>query len=121
MVSIVAVFLAIVVAVGQEAAGFLRGLAAVGLLVFGLCLIAMTLGYFVPWLMRLGRPQAIATAFEISIHNVALAITVCVSVLGEPRAAVVPAMYGALMFGPATALAWLLSRRSAAASVSSAA
>jgi bile acid:Na+ symporter, BASS family len=112
--SIVAVFLAIVAAVAPQAAGFLRGLAAVGALVLGLCLLSLAVGYVVPRLARLGRPQAIASSLEIGIHNVALAITVCVSVLGDPRAAVVPAMYGALMFGPAAAFAWLLARRTEA-------
>lgn len=111
IVSIVAVFLAIVAAVAPQAAGFLRGLVAVGGLVLLLCVLGMGVGYVVPRLLRLGRAQAIASSLEIGIHNVALAITVCVSVLGDARAAVVPAMYGALMFGPAAAFAWFLAGR----------
>lgn len=111
LVSIVVVFLAIVAAIAPQAEGFLRGLVAVGGLVLGLCVLGMGVGYLVPRLLRLGRPQATASSLEIGIHNVALAITVCVSVLGDPRAAVVPAMYGALMFGPAAAFAALLARR----------
>lgn len=114
IVSIVVVFLAIVAAVAPQAAGFVRGLAAVGGLVTLLCVLGLTVGYVVPRLLRLGRPQAIASSLEIGIHNVALAITVCVSVLGDPRAAVVPAMYGALMFGPAGTFAWFLARRAGA-------
>lgn len=114
IVSIVVVFLAIVAAVAPQAAGFVRGLAAVGGLVTLLCVVGLTVGYVVPRLLRLGRPQAIASSLEIGIHNVALAITVCVSVLGDPRAAVVPAMYGALMFGPAGTFAWFLARRAGA-------
>jgi bile acid:Na+ symporter, BASS family len=113
VVAIVAVFLAILAAVVPQAEGFVRGLVAVGGLVLGLCVLGMAVGYLVPRLQRLGRPQAIASSLEIGIHNVALAITVCVSVLGEPRAAVVPAMYGALMFGPAAVFAAFLARRSA--------
>lgn len=111
VISIVAVFCAIVAAVAPQAPDFVRGLATVGGLVLGLCALGLAVGYVVPCALRLSRPQAIATSLEIGIHNVALAITVCVSVLGDPRAAVVPAMYGALMFGPAAAFAWLLSRR----------
>jgi BASS family bile acid:Na+ symporter len=110
-ISIIAVFVAIVAAVAPQVAGFLRGLAAVGGLVLLLCVVGMGVGYLVPRLLRLGRAQATASALEIGIHNVALAITVCVSVLGDPRAAVVPAMYGALMFGPAAAFAAFLARR----------
>jgi bile acid:Na+ symporter, BASS family len=109
--SIVAVFLAIVAAVAPQATVFLHGLIAVGALVVGLCVLGLTVGYLVPRLLRLGRPQAIASSLEIGVHNVTLAITVCVSVLGDSRAAVVPAMYGALMFGPVAAFAWFLGRR----------
>ncbi|MEJ2862004.1 bile acid:sodium symporter family protein [Actinomycetospora flava] len=111
LLSIAVVFLAIVVAVAPQAAAFLRGLVAVGGLVLGLSVLSLTVGYVVPRLVRLGRPQAVASSLEIGIHNVALAITVCATVLGDSRAAVVPAMYGALMFGPAAVLTWFLARR----------
>ena len=113
-VSIAVVLLAIVTAVAPQAADFLRGLIAVGGLVLGLSVLSLAVGYVVPRLLRLERPQAVASSLEIGIHNVALAITVCVTVLGDSRAAVVPAMYGALMFGPAAALTWFLARRAPA-------
>jgi len=111
IVSIVAVCFAIVTAVGQQAAVLLHGFLAVGGLAVLLCVLGMTIGYVVPRLARIGRPQAVSSSLEIGIHNVTLAITVCVSVLGDPQAAVVPAVYGALMFGPAAAFAWFLARR----------
>lgn len=113
-VSIAVVLLAIVTAVAPQAADFLGGLIAVGGLVLGLSVLSLAVGYVVPRLLRLERPQAVASSLEIGIHNVALAITVCVTVLGDSRAAVVPAMYGALMFGPAAALTWFLARRAPA-------
>ena len=113
-VSIAVVLLAIVTAVAPQAADFLRGLIAVGGLVLGLSVLSLAVGYVVPRLLRLERPQAVASSLEIGIHNVALAITVCVTVLGDSRAAVGPAMYGALMFGPAAALTWFLARRAPA-------
>lgn len=111
VISIIVVVASILTAVVPQAADFARGLVALGALALALNLLSLGVGYLIPRLLRLDRRQATASALEIGIHNVALAITVCVTVLGDPRAAVFPAMYGALMFGPAVAFAWLLSRQ----------
>ena len=109
--AVVAVFLAIVAAVGQQLDGFAQGLVGAGVAVTALSLLSLALGYGIPRLLRVGHRQAVASAMEVGIHNAVLAITVAVSVLDDPAAAVAPAMYGALMFGPAGLLAWVLARR----------
>jgi bile acid:Na+ symporter, BASS family len=85
-------------------------LAAIGLVAVAFCLISLTLGYLVPRLLRVGHPQAVASAFEVGIHNSTLAIAVAVSVLQTERLAVPAAVYGVLMF-PLAVLAGALLRR----------
>jgi BASS family bile acid:Na+ symporter len=111
--SFVAVFLAIVTAVGQQFEGFLRSLAGIGLVTLGLSVLSLAIGYAVPRVVGIPHPRAVAASMEIGIHNAVVAITVAVSVLDNPAAAVPPAMYGALMFFPAAAFAWFLARRGA--------
>ena len=109
--TLVAVALAIGAAILPQLQGFLRGVAAVGLLCLLFCTLSLALGYLVPRLARIGHGQAVAAAYEIGIHNSVLAITVAVTVLHDPVAAVAPAMYGALMYLPLFAFTWLIRRR----------
>jgi BASS family bile acid:Na+ symporter len=85
-------------------------LAAIGLVAAAFCLISLTLGYLVPRLLRVGHPQAVASAFEVGIHNSTLAIAVAVSVLQTERLAVPAAVYGVLMFPLAIGAGALLRR-----------
>ncbi|MBY8854136.1 bile acid:sodium symporter family protein, partial [Saccharothrix sp. MB29] len=66
--------------------------------------------YFVPRWARVGRRQAVASAFEVGIHNSTLAITVAVTVLGSEQLAVPAAVYGVVMFPLAAAAGYLLTR-----------
>jgi bile acid:Na+ symporter, BASS family len=109
--TVVAVALAICAAILPQLAGFLWGLAAVGLVALAFCALSLVLGYLVPRLARIGHEQAVAAAFEIGIHNSVLAITVAVTVLHDPVAAVAPAMYGALMYLPLAVFCGVLRRR----------
>lgn len=68
-------------------------LAQVGLLIPGLCVLSLAVGYLVPKAVGVGRPQAIACAMEIGVHNSALAMTIAVSVLGDIRMAVPAGVY----------------------------
>lgn len=61
-------------------------------------LINLTIGYFLPRLMRVGKAQAMAISMEIGVHNETLAITVGLSVLLEPRLAVPAATYSLVKF-----------------------
>jgi BASS family bile acid:Na+ symporter len=110
--SIVVLVSVIVVAVYQErdnVLGYLRDVGAVALL---LCVASLTIGYLVPRAFTIERRQAIASAFEIGVHNSTLAITIALSpsLLDSTAMAVPGAVYGILMFLPAGALAYAFSR-----------
>ncbi len=79
-------------------------LAATGLVTTLFCVCSLSLGYLVPRLLRVSHRQAVASAFEVGVHNSTLAIAVAVSVLGSEELAVPAAVYGVLMF-PLAALA----------------
>lgn len=83
-----------------------------GLVIVSLLLstASFTIGYFVPRLFRVDTDQAIASAFEIGIHNGALAIAIAATVLHSDRMAVAPAVYSLLMNIPAIIAAFLLAR-----------
>ncbi|MFT7839296.1 bile acid:sodium symporter family protein [Saccharothrix sp. BKS2] len=88
-------------------------LADVGLVVVLFCACSLAAGYAVPRLARVGRRQAIASAFEVGVHNSTLAITVAVSVLGSEALAVPAAVYGIAMFPLAAAAGYLITRTDA--------
>jgi BASS family bile acid:Na+ symporter len=110
--SIVVLVAVIVVAVWQERANVLGYLRDVGLVAVLLCVISLTIGYLVPRAARIERRQAIASAFEIGLHNSTLAITIALSpsLLDSTRMAIPAAVYGILMFVPAAVLAALFAR-----------
>jgi len=62
------------------------------------CLLSLTLGFVVPRLLRVPRDQAIASAFEVGLHNAALAIVIAQSVLQRPEVSLPAAVYGVAAF-----------------------
>jgi BASS family bile acid:Na+ symporter len=106
--SIVVLVSAIGVAVYQERANIGGYIESVGLVALVFCLLSLTIGYAVPRLARIGHRQAIASSFEVGIHNGTLAITIALSptLLNSSEMAVPAAVYGVLMFAPAGALAY---------------
>ncbi|WP_370893085.1 bile acid:sodium symporter family protein [Janibacter sp. GXQ6167] len=87
--------------------------AQVGLVSTLFCAISLTVGYIVPRLLGMTDREAIASGFEIGIHNSTLAIAMAVTVLGEAEMAVPPAVYGIVMFFVAAAFGMIVSRRAA--------
>ena len=81
----------------------------------GIVMLGLGLGYLLPRLVGVTRPQAIACAMEIGIHNSVLAITIALSpaLLGDARMAVPAAVYGLLVYIPAALFAAYLARRGA--------
>ncbi len=78
------------------------------------CLLSLTVGYVIPLLLRVERRQAIATSFEIGIHNATLAIVIAQSVLGSVEMSLPAGVYGVLMFFIAAAFGFVIrDRRSA--------
>jgi BASS family bile acid:Na+ symporter len=76
------------------------------------CLLSLTLGLLVPRAFGVLERQAVASAFEIGIHNSTLAIAVAISVLGSVELAVPAAVYGVLMFPVAAVFGWAITRSS---------
>lgn len=77
------------------------------------CIVSLTVGYIVPRLAKIEKPQAVASAFEVGIHNATLAIVVAQSVLGRPDMALPAAVYGVLMFPLAAAFGFWVTRKGA--------
>lgn len=85
-------------------------LADVGLATVLFCVASLALGYALPRLAGVAQKQALASAFEVGIHNSTLAIAVALSVLDNDTLAVPAAVYGVLMFPLALGAGWLLTR-----------
>ena len=78
------------------------------------CIFSLSLGYLVPRLMKVEKSQAIASAFEVGLHNATLAIVIAQSVLLSPEMSLPAAIYGVLMFPMATGFGWFITRRAKA-------
>jgi bile acid:Na+ symporter, BASS family len=89
-------------------------LADVGIVTTLFCVCSLVAGFAVPRLFRVDHRQAVASAFEVGIHNSTLAIAVALTVLGDARLAVPAAVYGVLMFPLAAAAGYVLARRAPA-------
>jgi BASS family bile acid:Na+ symporter len=95
----------------QVADGFLGYVALAGPAVATFNVVSLALGYAVPRLAGLPRSQAKAIALEIGLHNAALAIFVGLSVLRDSAFAIVPVVYGVLMFATGGVFAAWLARK----------
>ncbi|MFZ4136124.1 bile acid:sodium symporter family protein [Streptomyces koyangensis] len=83
----------------------------VGPAALAFCVASLTIGYFVPRLLRLDKRQSIACSMEIGVHNSAVSMTLAISVLGSVGLAVPAAVYGVLMYPVAALAGVLMSRR----------
>ena len=75
------------------------------------CLLSLSVGYFVPQWFGVRRAQAVASAFEIGIHNATLAIVIAQTVLGSVELSLPAAVYGVLMFFVAAAFGFAIRGR----------
>lgn len=96
-------------------------LADVGLVAALFCAISLVVGYVVPRALGVREGQAIASSFEIGVHNGTLAIFVAESILEVNEIAVPAAVYSLLMFVMAAVWGVLLTRVSGQRDPSSAA
>jgi bile acid:Na+ symporter, BASS family len=99
-----------IVAERENVVGYIRD---VGLPALLFCLVSLAAGFFVPRALWVVRRQAIASAFEIGVHNGTLAIAVAISVLDSVELAVPAAVYSVLMFPVAALFGWAISRSAA--------
>ena len=109
-----------VIAIAKEWTALTESFASVGLAVILFNLISLGLGYYVPRMMGLDKPNATAIGFEIGIHNSTLAIFVAVSVLGDLKLMLPAAIYSVSMYVLATAFGFLVLGRQRAVAVAQA-
>jgi BASS family bile acid:Na+ symporter len=104
------------VAIAKEWTALSTSFASIGLAVVAFNAISLGLGYCVPRMMGLDKPNAIAIGYEIGIHNSTLAIFVAVSVLGDFQLMLPAAVYSVSMYVLATAFGFfVLGRQQAVA------
>jgi BASS family bile acid:Na+ symporter len=114
-VRIASVLILTLVILGAVASSF--DLLAANILLLGgvttaFCVISLGLGFIVPRLLNIERSQAIASAFEVGVHNATLAIVVAQAVLEQPEMSLPAAIYGVLMFPIAALFGLLITGRS---------
>jgi BASS family bile acid:Na+ symporter len=90
------------VAIAKEWTALTTSFASIGLAVVLFNAISLGLGYYVPRMMGLERPDAIAIGYEIGIHNSTLAIFVALTVLGDFQLMLPAAVYSVSMYVLAT-------------------
>lgn len=116
-VRIASVIILIVVIAGAVASNWtllVANFAQLALITVLFCVISLTVGFLIPRWLRVGKRQAIATSFEIGIHNATLAIVIAQSVLGSVELSLPAAVYGVLMFFIAFGFGFLIRDRAAA-------
>lgn len=102
--------LIIIGAIVSERANIMTYLTQVGLATVLFCIFSLTIGYFVPRLMKINAQQARACAFEIGIHNSTLAMTIALTVLSSTAVAMPAAVYSIFMYIFAAIFGVLLNR-----------
>ncbi|ANF81640.1 bile acid:sodium symporter [Acinetobacter sp. NCu2D-2] len=90
--------LIIIGAIVSERANIMTYLTQVGFATALFCILSLSIGYFVPRLMRINSQQARACAFEIGIHNSTLAMTIALTVLANSTVAMPAAVYSIFMY-----------------------
>jgi BASS family bile acid:Na+ symporter len=96
------------IAIAKEWTALTTSFASIGLAVILFNVASLGLGYYVPRMIGLDKPNAIAIGYEIGIHNSTLAIFVAVSVLGDFQLMLPAAIYSVSMYVFATAFGMLV-------------
>ncbi|GEK86292.1 bile acid:sodium symporter family protein [Microbacterium aerolatum] len=112
--SVVILIVVIAGAVASNWALLVENFASLALITIVFCLISLAVGYTVPRMLKIERRQAIASSFEIGIHNATLAIVIAQTVLGSVELSLPAAVYGVLMFFVAFGFGFLIRDRSSA-------
>ncbi|MGJ9414261.1 bile acid:sodium symporter family protein [Aeromicrobium sp. CF4.19] len=84
--------------------------AQVGIATTLFCVVSLAVGFFVPRWAGVTERQAVASSFEIGVHNATLAIYVAVEVLDSTPISVPGAIYGLIMFPIAAVWGFVLTR-----------
>ena len=111
IISAVFLVLIIVGAIVKEKDQFLLYFQQVGLAALTFNVLSMAIGYYIPFLFKVNKKQAIAIGMEIGIHNGTLAIYIALSVIGNSVMSIPPAVYGLIMFFTAAIFGYIVSRK----------
>ncbi len=114
-VRILSIIVLVVVIAGtiiNERENVAKYFADAGLVALAFNLISLTLGYLAPRLAKVGKPESVAAAMEIGIHNGTLAIVIATTLLNSTEIAVPAAVYSIVMFFTAAAFGYLVRPRS---------
>jgi bile acid:Na+ symporter, BASS family len=106
--SAVLLILVILAAVSKDKENMVSYFRQVGIAALLFNLLSMTVGYYLPRLLQIGKQQAIAIGMEIGIHNGTLAIYIALNVLGSATMSIPPAIYSLIMFFTAAAFGFLV-------------
>ncbi|MFC7430661.1 MULTISPECIES: bile acid:sodium symporter family protein [unclassified Agrococcus] len=104
----------VVVIVGAVASNWrvlVENVGSLALITVLFCALSLAIGFWVPRLLRVGRRQAVASSFEIGIHNAVLAIVIAQTVLGSVELSLPAGVYGVLMLFVAAAFGTLIRER----------
>lgn len=101
--------LIVAIAVGERAI-IVSYAGAMGLVTAVYCVANLLLGYVVPRWFGVRKRQAVASSFEIGIHNATLSIYVAIEVLGSVQISIPSAFYGLIMFVIAAVWGTVLTR-----------
>jgi BASS family bile acid:Na+ symporter len=112
--SVIILVIVIVGAVVSNLTPLLQNLAALAGITVLFCLLSLTIGFVVPRLLRVEHTQAVASSFEIGIHNATLAIVIAQTVLDDFEMSLPAAVYGVLMFFIAFGFGFLIRDRKGA-------
>ncbi|RZJ40146.1 MAG: bile acid:sodium symporter family protein [Brevundimonas sp.] len=110
LASVVILTLVIIGAVSAQFDVLMSNLGALAGIVVTFCVLSLGIGFLAPRLLKIDRPQSIASAFEVGLHNATLAIVIARSVLQNPDMSLPAAVYGVLMFPLAAAFGVLITR-----------
>lgn len=110
VVVLVMLIISVIAGLGADVFAVLGEIIAV---VVAFNLLSMAIGYYGPRLLRAGRRESIASAFEIGLHNATLSITIAMSptLLGNAEMAMPSVTYGFVMFITAALFGLVISRR----------
>jgi BASS family bile acid:Na+ symporter len=114
IVSVIVLIVVIVGAVASNWALLVDNIARLAGITVVFCLVSLAVGYVVPRWLKVGKRQAIASSFEIGIHNATLAIVIAQTVLGSMELSLPAAVYGVLMFFIAFGFGFLIRERKTA-------
>jgi len=109
--SVIILIVVIVGAVVSNLTALVENFAALAGITVLFCLLSLTIGRLVPRLFGVTREQAIASSFEIGIHNATLSIVIAQTVLDNFEMSLPAAVYGVLMFFVAAAFGFATTRR----------